>query len=261
MKKVSRLEYAYAVGRVRALERNLIPKAVFWEAAEEKDVFSALKVIFDAGTFLEEKIEINDSDELDALLHGEQTSLIQLVSDLLLEKDILRVIELETSPYEALPIAETTGYDFIIDFLRRKIDLRNLKVFLRAKYSHIPEMEFVLLLQRGGLVNTSMYVDNYNLSLSEFGGLLGTTDYVDVWNRAVDALMEKETFVDLEREIENHLMRLLRKAKHIVFGPEPVFAYALARRRELSLVRLLGVGKINLIPSDILKSRISETYV
>jgi V/A-type H+-transporting ATPase subunit C len=46
-----------------------------------------------------------------------------------------------------------------------------------------------------------------------------------------------------------------------VFGPEPVFSYGLAKRRELSLVRLLGVGKINQIPTPILKERISETYV
>ena len=59
MKKVSRLEYTYAVGRVRALEKNLIPRAVFLEAAEEKDLTSALKVIFDAGTFLETKTCFN----------------------------------------------------------------------------------------------------------------------------------------------------------------------------------------------------------
>ncbi len=56
-------------------------------------------------------------------------------------------------------------------------------------------------------------------------------------------------------------MIYLRRAKYIVFGPEPVFAYVLAKKRELNLLRLVGVGKINQIPADLLKRRISETYV
>ena len=58
MKKAPVLDYAYAVGRVRALENKLVPKAVFWTAAEEKDIRSALKVIFDAGSFSEEHIDM-----------------------------------------------------------------------------------------------------------------------------------------------------------------------------------------------------------
>ena len=56
-------------------------------------------------------------------------------------------------------------------------------------------------------------------------------------------------------------MTYLKKAKYIVFGPEPVFAYGLAKKRELSLVRLIGVGKFNQIPDELLKERMSETYV
>ena len=54
-------------------------------------------------------------------------------------------------------------------------------------------------------------------------------------------------------------MEYLKRAKYIVFGPEPVFAYGLAKRKELNMVRLLGVGKINQIPPGILKERVSET--
>jgi V/A-type H+-transporting ATPase subunit C len=72
---------------------------------------------------------------------------------------------------------------------------------------------------------------------------------------------ERETFLELERGIEDFLMGFLKKAKYIVFGPEPVLAYGLAKKRELRLVRLLGIGKVNQIPVDLLKERISETYV
>ena len=261
MNKVSRLEYTYAVGRVRALEKNLIPRAVFLEAAEEKDLTSALKVIFDAGTFLETKIEIDDAEKLDAFLEREEEALRGEVADLLLEKEILQLLEIEDSTVEALASAETMGYDFFLDYLRHKIDLGNLKVFLRAKYLGISKENFVSLVRPGGNVDPGKFIEFYELSFTEFGENLRATRLLGVWSSAVDALLEKETFIDMEREIENELMRLLRKAKQIVFGPEPIFAYALARKRELSQIRLLGVSKINLIPQDILKSRISLTYV
>jgi V/A-type H+-transporting ATPase subunit C len=97
--------------------------------------------------------------------------------------------------------------------------------------------------------------------LAEIGKKLRGTPYHDLWTKATNALEERETFVELERGIEDFLMGYLKRAKHIVFGPEPVFSYGLAKKRELSLIRLLGVGKINQVPAAILKKRISETYV
>lgn len=261
MKKVSRLQYTYAVGRVRALEKNLIPRAVFWEAAEEKDLPSTLKVIFDEGSFLETKIEVDDAEKLDAFLEKEELALRGEVAELLLEKDILQLVEKEDSPVEALAIAERLGYDFFLDYLRLKIDLGNLKVFLRAKYIGISKETFMSLVRQGGNVEKAKFIEFYELPFTEFGENLRTTRFLGVWSSALDALQEKETFIDMEREMENELMRFLHQAKQIVFGPEPIFAYALARKRELRQIRLLGVSKINLIPNDILKSRISLTYV
>jgi len=261
MKKISRLEYAYAVGRVRALETSLIPREVFWEAAEEKDLASSLKVIFDAGAFQDTKLTIDDAQTMDGFLENEEEALKQEMRSLLLDKEILQLIEIESSPVEALALAETMEYDFFRDYMRHKIDLGNLKVFLRAKYSEISPQRFESQLRSGGNINRGRFIEFYERSFKEFGENLKTTRFLSVWSSAVDALFEKETFVDMEREMENDLMRFLRKAKMIAFGPEPIFAYALARKRELNLIRLTGVSKINSIPQDILKSRISLTYV
>ena len=68
MRKISRLDYAFAVGRVRALEKNLVSRAVFKEAADEADFSSAIKVVLDAGRFPDELIDITNSEELDVFL-------------------------------------------------------------------------------------------------------------------------------------------------------------------------------------------------
>ncbi len=261
MKKPSRLRYAYAVGRVRVLENKLVERAIFSEASEESDFSSAMKVIFDAGSFSEEMVQIRDSDELDEYLEKEEKNLYRLLEEILLEGDILTIFLEESHPEKAMSVAERTGYSFIKDYIRHKIDLGNIKIFCRVKYSGLSLKKFESLVLKGGFLDEKILLQNFDLSFSEIGEKIHATPYHDLWTKATDALEERETFVELERGIEDFLMNYLKRAKYIVFGPEPVFSYGLAKRRELSLVRLLGVGKINQIPTPILKERISETYV
>jgi V/A-type H+-transporting ATPase subunit C len=261
MKKPSRLSYAYAVGRVRVLENKLVERAIFSEASEENDFSSAMKVIFDAGSFSEEMVQIRDSDELDEYLEKEEKNLYRLLEEILLEGDILTIFLEESHPEKAMSAVERTDYSFIKDYIRHKIDLGNLKIFCRVKYSGLSRKKFEGLVLKGGFLDEKVLLQNFDLSFAEIGERLRATPYHDLWTKATDALEERETFVELERGIEDFLMNYLKRAKYIVFGPEPVFTYGLARRRELSLVRLLGVGKINQIPTPILKERISETYV
>jgi vacuolar-type H+-ATPase subunit C/Vma6 len=261
MKKPSRLRYAYAVGRVRVLETKLVERAIFSEASEEDDFSSVMKVIFDAGSFSEEMVQIKGSDEMDGYLEKEARNLRRLLEEILLEEDILTIFLEESHPEKAISIAERTGYSFIKDYIRHKVDLGNIKILCRVKYSGLPREKFESLILSGGFLDEKILVENFDLSFAEIGERLRATPYHDLWVKAIDALEERETFVRLERGIEDFLMNYLKRAKYIVFGPEPIFSYALAKKRELSLVRLLGVGKINQVPPSILKERISETYV
>jgi len=261
MKKPSRLDYAYAVGRVRVLEKRLIERAVFSEAAEEKDFPCAVKIIFDAGEFSEEMIKITDAEELDDFLEKEEEKLLRLLTEVLLEKNILEIFLEGKRPEKALEISENVGYSFIHSYIKHKIDLANLKILCRLKYSGASREKFEELILEGGLLDERILLQNFEATFSDIGEIIQTTPYGKLWNKGIDTLNEKETFIDLERGIEDFLMIYLRKAKYIVFGPEPVLAYGLAKRHELNLVRLLGVGKLSDIPPGILKQRISETYV
>ncbi|MFQ6037922.1 MAG: hypothetical protein ACE5LV_04820, partial [Candidatus Aminicenantales bacterium] len=131
MKKPSRLDYAYAVGRVRALEKKLVSRPAFLEAAEEKNLEAAIKVIFDAGDFPEDMVKIQDSSRTDAFLDREKDALETLMSEILLEGELEELLKKEENPEEALPLAEHLGYAFIIEDVRHRIDLGNLKIFCR----------------------------------------------------------------------------------------------------------------------------------
>ncbi|UCE42543.1 MAG: V-type ATPase subunit [Candidatus Aminicenantes bacterium] len=261
MSRISRLDYAYAVGRVRALENLLVAKPFFMEAAEEKNLSSALKIIFDAGQFHQEKIEIEDSEQLDGFLEKEESALLGLVSSILHEKEIERIVLDVDQPDKALEISQELKVPFITKYLRYKIDLGNLKMLCRAKYLELSLDRLVGLFLEGGFLDVNFFLESFDLSYGEIGEKLLASAFHSAWILATDELVENETFIVLEREFENFLMIYLRKAKYIVFGPEPVFAYAQAKKKELQLLRLLGVGILNQIPAEILKQRMSETYV
>ncbi len=261
MKKTSRLDYAFAVGRVRVLEKSLVSGVVFREAAAERDVASAMKMIFDAARFLDEMTEVTNSEDLDLFLANEERRLLKTLSEIFFEKELLRIMAHETrEPVTAFSIAQKLGYPFISDYFRHRIDLGNLKIFFRAKYLGLAKERITNSFSIRGFYSPDLLLDNYDLSYTDIAEQLHFTPYRKLWEKAVDAFEEKETFVELERRIEDYLVHYLKKAKYIVFGPEPIFAYGLARRRELGLIRILGMGKLNHIPSAILRERLGETY-
>ena len=261
MKRRSPLDYAYAVGRVRALETRLVGKAVFREAAGAPDLPAALKTICEAGRFLDGFADVRTAPGLDAALEGERACLAALLAELLPDSVIPEIVGLDSRPHQALALAEGLGSPFITEHLRRGIDLGNIKIFLRARRLGLPEDKFAAMALRGGFLDDGLFVGGYAATDSEIGARLAPTPYAGLWERAVRALAERDTFVDLERGIEDFLMAGLRPALTTVFGPEPVFAYALAKERELRLVRIVASGKINGLPAALIGERISDTYV
>jgi len=261
MSRPGRLAYAYAVGRVRALERYLVSEAVFREAAEAEDFRSALKLIYDAGAYPEALIKAIDSVGLDGVLEGEAGKIARLLDEIMLDRDLLEAIRLEGRPDRAVAFARRTGYPFIVDYFRHKIDLANIKIFFRTKYLGFPGDRLERMWLSGGLIPRRVFEEMFLLPWTQTRERLGSSAYGELWGRALEAFETRETFIVLERGIEDFQMNYLRRAKQITFGPEPVFAYGLAKKKEMRLVRLLGLGKMLQIPVELLKERISLTYV
>jgi len=260
MKRPSRLDYAYAVGRAKALDIHLIPRAVFLEAAEAGDPTAALKVLHDAGKYSEDLLRVANSDGLDAILGEEEDLLKRVMSELLPERDVLEIFLSDRVPGEAFVLSHGIPYPFIRNYIRHRLDLANVKMFFRVRYLGQPKERFEERAFDGGFIETPFFRRTFDIPLIEAVRLVPYPDYRGLWERGARALVERETFIVLEREIEDFLMNYLRGAKQIVFGPEPVFAYGLARMREIGLIRLVGVGKINGVPAGLIKERISETY-
>jgi V/A-type H+-transporting ATPase subunit C len=260
MKIPSRLSYAYAVGRIRALERGLVHRSVFLEAADSADFSHALKIIFDAGEYSREWTDIGDSHELDDFLGNEERLLFSEVNGLLRDSRISTALRDIHQPQRVISLVQKLPHPFILNYLRHKIDLDNIKLFLRLKYGNFPVEKMESRVVGSGFVDKTVFLKSFDLSLSEFSEKLRGSSYLDLWERAIDALGQDESFVVMERDMDTFLIRYLKIAKYTVFGPEPVFAFALAKKMELKLLGFVCVGVLNRIPADMLKGRIGETY-
>ena len=261
MKKPTRLDYIYAVGRTRALERYLVQRAVFEEAAEMREFQAVLKLVYDAGRYPEALVKVGDSAALDEVLSAEEDALKREMTELIPDKDVLDVYLLGSRPERALAAAERSGYPFLKDHLRCRVDLGNIKAFLRARYQGLSADRLQDHLREGGFIRKKEFIDRFALADIDLSEVPESSPYRELWEKSVMALKERETFIPLERGIEDFLMKGLRRARSVTFGPEPVFAYGQAKKRELALVRMLVIGTMNSVPAELLKERISETYV
>ncbi len=139
--------------------------------------------------------------------------------------------------------------------------MANVKLFLRCRYLELPRSKFEENFLPGGRLEKKVLAENYESSLEELYQNFGQSQYTELWKLTTEYLANNESFIVLEREIENLSLTYLQQAKRISFGPEPLLAYGLARSHEFKLVRIVLAGKILQLPVSILKERISQTYV
>ncbi len=52
-----------------------------------------------------------------------------------------------------------------------------------------------------------------------------------------------------------------KEAKRVNFGPEPIIAYIIAKETEIKIIRIIMVGKINKVATEVIRERLRELYV
>jgi vacuolar-type H+-ATPase subunit C/Vma6 len=258
--KLRAIDYAYSLGRIHALEKYLLPSQLFREAAGATTAAEAAKMLIEAGRFTSSLEEKFTREELDDFLRAEKDALTQEMKEIMRAHQMWAIFQEEDRPEKVLPLARKWGNEFILSYLKLKIDLLNLKVVLRGAYLALGERQIDQWLFPGGFLSSSQLDELQQRPLSDFSQVLERTPYRSWWISSWEVLKEEDSFLAFERESENLLITKLREAKQCVFGPEPIFAYALARKHELKLFRLVVAGKMQGLPPATIQQRIGLTY-
>jgi len=258
-------DYIFAVGRIRSLERFLIPEEVFEEALTT-DLAGALRLFVESDLYSDELLHIKDSQQFEEVLTRETFKLKKLVGELILDRELLELLKAEDiCCLEKL--LGTYRSAFLEDYLRHSIDMHNLKTFLRLYILKEPQEKLKAHLKCQGFILKDDLLKLYTQDLAALLNHLEyvpkhycSLDYTYFLGEAIQKLTRERSFLFLEKAINDFLIGILKEAKYITFGPEPVLAYYFAKVNEINLMRLVILAKLNKLPRDLIEERLSAVY-
>ncbi len=144
---------------------------------------------------------------------------------------------------------------FLKEFFRLKIDLENIRNFIRCQKYRV---DFEKVFLEGGTVDFKTFSKLQAESLEVLINTVRTRKYSQVVEEGLKEYEETKSMTLYERLCEDFLIEFLRQAKMVTLGIEPLLAYIMAKEREVKLIRLILVGKLKGV--DVGK-RMSDPYV
>jgi len=77
---------------------------------------------------------------------------------------------------------------------------------------------------------------------------------------AIQKMAKENSFLYLEKAINDFLTQILKEAKYINFGSEPILAYYFAKANEINLIRMIILAKLNNLARDLVEQRLNAVY-
>ncbi len=329
-------QYAYAVGRVRAMETRLLDRSKIERMVEASSAEEALKVlgeteyaeylaglknIYDYDTMLDQELhrvylELHrfspepelvglfackfDYHNLKVLLKAQKMGekrdelLVRDVGNIPLavliravnEEDytnlpskmrqaaeqISEAFRLEANPQlvdllldramflEIFEKLEKLDSSYLKEYFTYLVDLINIKTYLRVKRTN-NSREFLeqALLPFGekDMTRLVQLVDPLEVLVDR----LMSSRYAQFIEDGIQTYQKTDTLTRFEKLADNFLLKHVKKAKYVTFGPEPLAAFILAKENEIKVIRIIMVGKINQLPTEEIKERLRDVYV
>jgi V/A-type H+-transporting ATPase subunit C len=265
MRRHSVLEYIFATGKIRALEKFLFRAEVF-EEAMNLSLAETLRLFTESALVSDEILNVKDSSQLESILARESFDLKNAISALIMDENLLTLLELNDLN-QMRDAAGACGSEFLSDYVAHMIDMHNIKTFMRFYVLKEPEERLGKNLIKGGFFDNAKLLELYKQNLEALLTRLeyvhkrsSIIDYASYLSEAIKDAALNFSFIRLEKAIDDLLMDILIQAKRIIFGPEPVVAYYFARLNEINLIRMVVISKLNDVSKNIVSERLNNVY-
>lgn len=265
VKRAKAWDYAFAIGKIRAMEKFLIRFEVFQEAMDA-DTPEALRLFAEADIALDGLLQVNNSRQLEDVLTRRSSGLKKLMQGLLLDNGLVYLLELDNLKLARQSVKYLKS-EFLNDYIMHLIDMYNIKTFLRLYVLKEPQGALEASLADAGFIKKEFFSRHYSQDLSLF---LSGLQYVHKRNELMDyayfleepikKLQKENSFVNLEKAIHDFLIRILKPAKYVSCGPEPLIAYYFAKVNEINLIRMIILAKLNNLAAETVKERLNLVY-
>lgn len=162
---------------------------------------------------------------------------------------------------EMVSMSKEINSDFIKKFVQAQIDLINIKSVIRVKRQNKGREFLEPILIEGGAIDKSRLNALLLDSVESIPGRFAYSQYAEVLSSGIEEYRKDGSLNKLEILIDNFIMKLMKDAKYMSSGPEPLIAYIYAKENEIRLIRIIMVGKINKLSSDEIRERLRDNYV
>ena len=209
---------------------------------------------------LKASIENNDYSELSNTM---KLAVEETINEFNIKKDSQLIdIILDKYMFEELKdIAKKVNDNFINKYIKALIDLTNVKTLLRVKKQNKGREFLLSVVIHGGSIDKEVLVSLLTDTIENIPGKLGYTDYAEILKAGVEDYSVSNSAGLLEKLIDNYIMNMMKDAKMIPFGVEPILAYIYAKETEIKVIRIIMVGKLNNITSEVIRERLRDIYV
>ncbi len=158
-------------------------------------------------------------------------------------------------------MAKEKGYPFYARIVTSQIDLANLRSLVRTKRLDRDRDFLQESLLPGGELPTDLFVELLSATWDEIVARFGSTRYRHVVDEGLRALQSDGQLTLFEKLIDDFIMEQVKQAKSISLGPEPLIGYISAKENEVRNIRIIMVGKLNDVPTEVIRERLRDSYV
>jgi V/A-type H+-transporting ATPase subunit C len=149
---------------------------------------------------------------------------------------------------------------FIIDYVRREIDLANIKALIRIKHQGGGRDTFQRAFMPGGELSVTALSSRFDDDFGQLAQGLAFTAFGRIIEGAAGVLTAGNlgTF---EKLCDDYRMERIKAAKLVAFGVEPIVGFVVAKENDIKNARIILAGKAAGLAADKLAERVRETYV
>lgn len=153
-----------------------------------------------------------------------------------------------------------TFANFFEGYFTLYFELENIRSFFRARqFDKKREILSQVYIPLGNL-GLRFFIDNLDVAQEHLGRNFFTTPYADIVEKGGVYFEEYDSFLRLERMIEEYRLRFLLQARRMTFGVEPLYTYYQFKMNEIKKLRQVYWGKLNEVPVDELKESIPDVW-
>ena len=157
-------------------------------------------------------------------------------------------------------LAKEIDVKVITDYVEGLIDFQNMITLFRVQKQKRDARFLETVIFEGGTISKNKIVASINDNTDTILNKFKKEKLGSYLVKGLEAFSETKRLSELEKISDNYLMELNKESKYVVFGPEPLFTYLVAKEREINAIRMIMVSKINNISSDKIRERLRETY-